>query len=107
MAREKLRTEEKLWIVWLLTTGISFLILETHAIKKQKHHATLTYTLRKQLGIDPVRKYRIVGTGIVLAASSWFAIHIVTGGLVPRMMQITKEIVTEELEHGVQEVGSQ
>lgn len=100
MAREKLRKEERLWIAWLLTAGISFLILETHAIKKQKHHATLTYTLRKQLGIDPVKKHRVVGAGVVVAASGWFAIHIVTGGLVPPSMRITKEIVAEELEHG-------
>lgn len=100
MEQNELTPEEKLWIAWLLIAGTSFLILETHAIKKQKTHATLTYTLRKQLGIDPVKKHRVIGAGAVVAASGWFAIHIVTGGLVPRSMRIAKEIVTEELEHG-------
>lgn len=99
-AKGNLSREEKVWLAWLLAAGISFSILEGYAIKKQKHHATLTYTLRKQLGIDPVKPYRIVGGGVVVAASTWFAIHIVTGGLVPPSMRITKEIAVEELEHG-------
>lgn len=103
----KLTREERFWIAWLLTLGVTFAIVEAHAIKKQKHHATLTYTLRKQLGLDPVKPWRAVGGGVVVAFSGWFAVHIVTGKLVPRRMQITKELVVEELERGVQGVGSQ
>lgn len=93
--------EERLWIVWLLTALVTFGILEADAIRKQKHHGTLTYTLRKQLGIEPVRPWKSVGAGMIIAFSFWFAVHIVTGGLVPKMMRITKELDVElEQSHG-------
>lgn len=95
MEHGKLTKEEKRWIAWLLTTASSFAILETYAIRNKKHHATLTYTLRKQLGIYPVRPWKLAGTGVVVGFSLWFAVHIITGGLVPKGMRTLEEIINE------------
>jgi hypothetical protein len=83
----KLSQEEKIWFVWLLTMLGSFAILESHTIVKRKKHGTLTYTLRKHLGIYPRRRWRLVGTGMVIGFSVWFAVHIVTGGWVPKLVR--------------------
>lgn len=90
-----LTREEKRWILWLLTVGVSFAILESHAIRNRKHHATLTYTLRKNLGIHPVRPWKILGSGVVVGFSVWFTAHILTGGYVPRCMMTIEELVHE------------
>jgi hypothetical protein len=87
-----LTREEKLWRGWLLTTGVSFAILEAYAIKNRKRKATLTYTLRKLAGLHPVRPWRMVGATAVCATSGWFAAHIVTGKLVPGILQTLEEV---------------
>lgn len=92
MENKKLTHEEKIWISWLLVTALTFSVLEGHAIYNKKHHATLTYTIRKQLGIHPVRPWKLVGTGFVVGFSSWFAVHIVTGKFVPRAMRTIQEV---------------
>lgn len=95
MENGRLTKEEKRWLLWLLTVGVSFAILEGNAIRNKKTHATLTYTLRKHLGIHPVRPWKIIGTGIVVGFSTWFAIHIITGGLVPRCLRTIEELIHE------------
>ena len=92
---EELTREEKIWIAWLLTTGISFAMLEGYAIKNRKTKGTLTYTLRKHLGLYPARPWRVLGGILVCGASTWFAIHITTGRLVPKIMS-----TLEGKEHG-------
>jgi hypothetical protein len=92
---EELTREEKLWIAWLLTTGISFAMLEGYAIKNRKTKGTLTYTLRKSLGLHPVKPWRLLGASAVCGASAWFAVHITTGRLVPKIMS-----TLEGKEHG-------
>lgn len=86
MDDEELTREEKIWLAWLLTTGATFVILETYAIKNRKTKGTLTYTLRKSLGLHPVKPWRILGASVVCGASAWFAVHITTGKLVPKIM---------------------
>lgn len=99
MKNGHLTKEEKRWVLWLLTVGVSFAMLEAHAIRNKKHHATLTYTLRKNLGIHPVKPWKLLGTGIVVGFSAWFSAHIITGGLVPRCLQTIEEFVHELEEH--------
>lgn len=103
MKNGRLTREERRWLLWLLTVGTSFAILEAEAIRNKKTEATLTWTLRKNLGIHPVRPWRILGTGIVVGFSTWFAAHIVTGGLVPRCMSTIEELV-HELENAGEDV---
>lgn len=99
MENGKLTREEKVWLAWFVLAAGSFAILEAHAIRNQKHHATLTYSIRKACGLHPVRPWRRLGSVAVIGASAWFAAHIVTGKFVPPGMTITKEIVLE-LEDG-------
>lgn len=83
---EELTREEKLWIAWLLITGATFVTLEGYAIKNRKTKGTLTYTLRKSLGLHPVRPWRFLGASVICGASAWFAVHITTGKLVPKAL---------------------
>lgn len=92
MNDEPLTPEEKVWIAWLLTAGVSFAILEGYAIRNRNTKGTLTYTLRKQLGIEPARPWKLFGTAVVCSASGWFAAHIVTGKLVPKVMSTIEEV---------------
>lgn len=103
MKNGRLTREERRWLLWLLTVGTSFAILEAEAIRNKKTEATLTWTLRKHLGIHPVRPWRMLGTGVVVGFSGWFAVHIVTGGLVPRCMSTIEELV-HELENAGEDV---
>lgn len=98
MDQGKLTPEEKRWLLWLLTVGASFAVMEAHAIRNRKTEATLTWTLRKNLGIHPVRPWRIIGSGAVIGFSTWFSVHILTGGWVPRCLRTIEEIVHEQLE---------
>lgn len=91
----KLTPEERRWLLWLLTVGASFTILEAHAILNKRTEATLTYTLRKHLGIYPVRPWKILGSGVVIGFSGWLAVHLLTGGLVPRWLRTIEELVHE------------
>lgn len=92
---QKLTREEKIWIAWLLTTGVSFAMIEGYAIKNRKTKGTLTYTLRKHLGLHPPQPWRILGGVVVYGASAWFAVHITTGKLVPKIVS-----TLEGKEHG-------
>lgn len=90
MENGKLTREEKRWIAWLLTFGVSFAILETNAIVRNRQEATLTYTIRKQLGIHPVKPWKLLGTSVVAGFSLWFGVHIITGELVPRSLRTNR-----------------
>lgn len=83
--------EEKMWVAWLLTTGATFAVLEGYAIKNKKTEATLTYTLRKTLGLQPAKPWRFLGGAVVCGASAWFAMHITTGKFVPRALATKEE----------------
>lgn len=81
--------EEKLWLVWFLTTIGGFTILEARAIVRKHKEGTLTYATRKVLGIDPVKPWRLMGIAAICSASGWFAAHMVTGRFVPDALKTT------------------
>lgn len=84
--------EEKVWIAWLAAMGLSFAVIEGIAIRKRNTKGTLTYTLRKQLGIHPAKPWRLLGHTVLYAATGWFAVHIATGELVPKIVSTIEEV---------------
>lgn len=83
---DELTREEKIWLAWLLTTGATFVALESYAIKNRRTKGTLTYTLRRTLGLYPAKPWRFLGGALVVGTSAWFAVHITTGKLVPKAL---------------------
>lgn len=78
---------ERRWAVWCTATFASFLYLEARAIYKRKPQDTLTHFLRKLLGIDPVKPWRVLGVSILVGSCFWLAAHLATGKLVPKILR--------------------
>lgn len=94
-----LSQEEKIWLTWFLITAGSFAIIETHAIKNRKTHGTLTYSIRRACGLHPVKPWRSVGAAAIVSSSAWFAVHIITGKLVPKAWNTIQEVKNDSSEH--------
>lgn len=88
-------TEEKLWLLWFGTSAGAFLALEGHAIASKNSEATLTYTTRHVLGLDPPRPWRYLGSMAIVTSCIWVAAHLVTGRFVPSILQISEELKEE------------
>lgn len=66
------------WLIWLAVTLVSFGIMEGIAIACHKYEWTLSATLRRWLGVDPKRRWRLLASAAFLGFFVWFCIHILT-----------------------------
>lgn len=78
---------EKRWLAWCTVAFLSFLGLEARALYKGRSEDTLTFFLRKRLGIEPPKPWRAVGVGFVMGVSGWASVHLATGKLVPKILR--------------------
>lgn len=80
---------EKAWLAWFLACFISFMILETRAIRSNECEGTLSHATRRALGMKRSTFHKVIGTAGLSAFFAWFVVHVSTGYLTPDFMKLT------------------
>lgn len=75
-------TWDTAWLIWLGGTVVSFAALEIAAVRSGGWRtSTLTATLRRWLGIQPERPWRLAGIAVILGFCAWLGSHLTFGVL--------------------------
>lgn len=67
---------DRRWAAWTVGTLATFGYLERAAFASHDPASTLTWTLRRWLGIEPARPWRPIGVGGLVGFLGWCAVHI-------------------------------
>lgn len=64
--------------VWI-TIGTAVVAAEVWALVRRRPEDTLSAHIRRWLGIEPERPWKILGQGFVLVFCAWLSLHLSTG----------------------------